>query len=107
MFCFSSCQKSPEHVARDFSNYISHGDISKAKELSTPSTQDWLSMSQALNNADQFDMKYEAQVDSSVVRGEFANVWVKDRHNPKSRSKKISLIKKDGKWLVSMDKSSL
>lgn len=114
VFALSACGSktaTPETAAIEFSQAIGSLDFTKAKALATPETQSLLdmlaSMAAAATPEDKKKGAEEAKNLKSAkctVDGEKAKCTVCCSPDGKESEQAIDLIKKDGKWLVSINK---
>lgn len=112
MFSCSSSQ-SPGQVAVNFLTSIENGDIKKAKELSTEASSDMLSMldtpafkEELKKSTETSKTKYE--VIDTKIDGDKATCKLKMMNGETDEGEtELSLVKKDGKWLVDLNKEDM
>lgn len=112
MFSCSSSQ-SPGQVAIDFLQSIENGDIKKARELSTEASGAMIGMLESpmfkeelKKAAEASNTKYE--VIDTKIDGDKAICTLKmiDGKSTEGQTE-LNLVKKDGKWLVDMNKEDM
>ncbi len=112
---FTSCSSSnsPDQTAINFMKSFSDGDFEKAKEYATVDTRSMISMLESFGVKDQMEemglgTKSKFSVKNSEVSDNKATVTLEitDADSEKEEMP-IALVKKDGEWLVDMDKEDL
>ncbi len=99
----------PKEVAVNFNKALNNLDFEGAKKLGTPETGKMLDMlasfsSMMPDSLKEQAKKYKVEAKDEVIEGDKATVTVT---NGDKGEEKITLVKKDGKWLVNMDKNSM
>jgi hypothetical protein len=110
----ASCSSnSPESSALNFMKSFSNGDFETAKEYATTDTKSMLSMLESFGGKDQLeDMSLgknsKFKITNTEINGDSAicTIQVKDADG-EVEDLPINLVKKDGEWLVDMNKEDM
>lgn len=102
-------KSSPKDVAVKFTKALNSMDFEGAKKLGTPETSKMLDMIASISSMMPDSLKEQAknfkvEAKDEKIDGDKASVMVT---NGDKGEEKIDLVKKDGKWLVNMDKGSM
>jgi len=114
-FLLTACNSGgPEGATINFLDNMYSGDFEAAKEYATTDTKSMLTMMESMGVKDQFaDKMKETNIDFKVVEtkidGDKAVCTVKmsSDEDEEDKDMPITLVKKDGKWLVDMDKEGM
>ncbi|WGD34040.1 DUF4878 domain-containing protein [Olleya sp. YS] len=104
----------PESATINFLESMYSGDFETAKQYATTDTKSMLTMLESFGAKDQFaDKMKESEMEFEVVEtkidGDTAVCTVKmsSSEDEKDQDMPINLVKKDGEWLVDMNKESM
>ncbi|MCK0130775.1 DUF4878 domain-containing protein [Flavobacteriaceae bacterium F08102] len=109
LLTFSCSKNTPAAAAEAFLSHLYAGEFNEAKEFSTTDTKSVLSMMESFGAKDQMeDMLVDATfnvIETTMDGGDKATVKVQVNDNDGNEEiQSLSLVKKDGKWLVNMGK---
>ena len=119
IFCLaimSACGSGgPEGAAINFLESMYSGDFETARKYATTDTKSMLTMMESFGAKDQLaDKMKDVDIDFKVIEtkidGDKAVCTIQmssSAEGEEDKDERINLIKKDGKWLVNMDKEGL
>ena len=101
----AGCGNSPKDVAEKWHKALVDGDVNKANEYSTPTTQAINGFVAAAMKENKDDKKLkefsEVKFEEGKIDGDNATVYAVDS---KGKKEEIKLVKKDEKWLIDAKK---
>lgn len=102
-------KSSPKEVAVAFNKAMNNLDFEGAKKLGTPETGKMIDMLSSFSSMMPDSMKeetkkFKVEAKDEVIEGDKATVTIS---NGEKGEEKVSLVKKDGKWLVNMSKEGM
>ncbi len=110
-FSLASCSNNkPETAAIRFMEAMFDGDFEKAKEYASTDTKSMLSMMESFGVKDQFeDMSDDLsfKVIKTEIKDDRAICTLEMNEDGEKEEMPINLIKKEGEWLVDMDKEDM
>lgn len=103
-----SNENSPRDVAENFLSYYGKNEFDQAKQYGTEETDRLLDMMNGFNKmmADSLLKERRYEIISEKVEGNVATVVYRESDSNEP-SQSMTLIREDGKWMVSMNKESI